>query len=135
MLNLADKGDTDQGAVAAALASIFSIEVGFVGSLMSNLARLKLDSLVDEANASHLAPWLGALREARISNTPLSPFLHKQLLLHNALHVDGSAAEAAGFVYAQPNFTTDLLKEAVVVAVKQGIFPPQASLGVAGPAR
>ena len=59
-----------------------------------------MDSVVDGANSNHLAPWLGMLKEHGIRNTPLSPFLHKQLLQHNHLFVDGGAIEAAGFKYA-----------------------------------
>lgn len=61
---------------------------------------MKLDSVVDDANETHLAPWLGMLKDAGIRNTPLSPFLHKQVVAHNHLHVDGGAIEAAGFKYA-----------------------------------
>ena len=68
--------------------------------LSSSARQLKLDSVVDDANETHMSPWLAMLKESGIRNTPLSPFLHKQLLAHNHLHVDGSAIEAAGFKYA-----------------------------------
>jgi hypothetical protein len=46
--------------------------------------QLKMDTLVNEANEQHLAPWLGLLKKHGIKNTPLSPFLHKQLLMVRA---------------------------------------------------
>ena len=43
--------------------------------------QMKMDTVVNEANEQHLAPWLGMLKQHGIKNTPLSPFLHKQLLM------------------------------------------------------
>lgn len=123
IFNLSDKGDTDQGKVSSMLGSIFGIETGFYGSMMSNLAKMKMDTVVDEANQTHLAPWLALLKEHGIKTTPLSPFLHKQLLQNNALCIDGSAIEAAGFKYAVPELTEEGLKDPVVQAISQGIFP------------
>jgi len=124
VFNLADKGDTDQGKLAAALAAVFGIETGFVGTIKSNLAALKLDAVVDAANDNHLAPWLALLKTHGISATPLSPYLHRALLAHNHVCVDGSAVEAIGFKYAVPELTADALRESVAMAVAQGIFPP-----------
>jgi len=121
--NLADKGDTDQGRISALLGGIFGIEVGFYGAMMSNLARMKMDSVVDDANSTHLAPWLALLKEAGIKTTPLSPFLHKQLLQNNPLTVDGAAIEGVGFKYAVPELTAEGLRDEVVQAISQGIFP------------
>lgn len=122
--NLADKGETDQGTVSRYLGSIFGIEVGFYGSMMSNLAKLKMDTVVEQANDTHLAPWLGMLKEAGIKNTPLSPFLHKQLLQHNHLNIDGSGIEGAlGFKYLIPALTEDAYREQIMLAVTQGVFP------------
>ena len=123
VFNLADGGGTDQAALVGVLGRLFGIETGFYGSVMSNLARLKMDTVVNEANEQHLAPWLGLLRAHGIKNTPLSPFLHKQLLQHHHLHVDGSGLEAAGFKYAVPALTDDGLREVVQQGIAQGIFP------------
>ena len=41
VFNLADKGDSDAGRVSAALGRIFSIETGFLGSMMSNIAKVR----------------------------------------------------------------------------------------------
>jgi hypothetical protein len=96
--------------------------------MKSNLVKLKMDRAVDEVNEQHLAPWLGMLREHNIKNTPLSPFLHKQLLLHNHLYVDGGAIEEAlGFKYLVPEMSADGLKEEVTQAIQQGIFPVRTS--------
>ena len=124
VFNLADKGDTDQGKIAAAIASVFEIETGFVGTIKSNLAAMRLDAVVDAANENHLGPWLALLRAHGVSNTPLSPFLHKSLLAHNHLCINGAAIEAIGFKYAVPALTVELLRDPVLQAIAQKIFPP-----------
>jgi nucleoside-diphosphate-sugar epimerase len=124
LYNLTDKSNTTQGMVSTMLGSIFSIETGFAGSMMSNLASIKLDSVVDGANEQHLAPWLALLRENKITNTPLSPFLHKQLLGNNYLFVDGTKIEnELGFKYAVPNITKELIQQVIEQHIAQGIFP------------
>lgn len=123
VFNLADKGDTDAGKVSAALGSIFGIETGFHGSVKSNLAAMKMDTVVDAANEEHLAPWLALLKEHRINNTPLSPYLHRQLLAHNHLFIDGSGIEAIGFKYAVPAVTVEGIKDVLAQHIAQRIFP------------
>lgn len=78
---------------------------------------------MDQANETHLAPWLAMLKQHKISVTPLSPYLHKQLLQHNHLNIDGSAIEAAGFKYAVPECTMEGVRDSIVAHMVQGIFP------------
>merc|ERR1719487_1718712 len=91
--NLADKNDTDQGKINAILSQIFGIRTGFHGFFVSNMSRLMLSEVVATANEKHLAPWDTLCRQHHIDNTPLSPFMHKELLERNHLYVDGSAIE------------------------------------------
>ena len=85
---------------------------------------MRLDAIVDAANEDHLAPWLGLLKQHTIANTPLSPYLHKSLLAHNHLCIDGCAIESIGFKYAVPELTVEGLKETVLLAIAAKIFPP-----------
>lgn len=122
--NLSDKGNTDQARLAAALAAVFRIDVGFVGSMKSTLASAAMDAVLDAVNEKHLAPWTALLKKHGVRNTPLSPFLHRQLLAHNHLCVDGGAVEALGFKYLVPELTADAIRDAVALHIAQGIFPP-----------
>lgn len=63
----------------------------FEGSIISQFARLHLDSVVDDLNDDTLDPWADLVAEAGVSNTsPLSPFMEKELLKDNDLSIDGS---------------------------------------------
>lgn len=49
-----------------------------------------MDSVTEEINEMHLQPWSELCKKGNVVNTPLTPFLDKELLKDNALSVDGS---------------------------------------------
>jgi len=122
--NLCDKGETDQGSFNEILVKIFGIETGFMGSIVSNLAKMKFEEVTAEVNDKHLKPWSDLTKAAGIVNTPLTPYLDQELLYNNSLSVDGSAIEATGFVYDYPKVDEALVREQIDYFVKQKLFPP-----------
>jgi len=122
--NLSDKGDTTQGDISDILGNIFKIKTGFAGSILSNLAKLNMDSVVEDANDKHLKPWSDLIKAHSIVNTPLTPYLDKEILYNNPLAIDGSAIEATGFVYEYPKVTEELLREQINYYIAQKLFPP-----------
>ncbi|RHY26404.1 hypothetical protein DYB32_007639 [Aphanomyces invadans] len=92
-----------------------------------------------------LDPWtLQAkykLQAHGVTNTPLSPFIDRELLCHNQLYVDGSKIEGTGFTYDYPHvrhgavretaspdasrqLRVDHVRAIVQDAINQRIFPP-----------
>lgn len=122
--NLADKTDTNQEKINAILEEVFKIRTGFIGKLVSNLARVKLSDVVDEANDKHMKPWSDLCAEHGINNTPLSPYIDKELLQHNHLCVDGAKIESTGFEYVHPTLEAKEIRSVVEELIKQKIFPP-----------
>lgn len=122
--NLCDKADTTQGSLNDLLTQLFGIKTGFFGSMLSNVARLNMSAAVQESNEKHMQPWSDMCRSADISNTPLSPYLDKELLYNNSLAVDGSKVESLGFEYRWPHPTIEELRRIVEEAIAQKIFPP-----------
>jgi len=121
--NLADETNTDQGLISQYLGEIFDIETGFLGGLVSNLAKLKLSAVAEEANDKHVPGWTKICQAHNVQNTPLSPYIDKELLKNNSLCVDGTRITQDGFRYTKPRFTKDLLQTVVDKFVEQGIFP------------
>ncbi|RHZ50555.1 hypothetical protein Glove_495g26 [Diversispora epigaea] len=121
--NLADKGNTDQERINKRIGSVFDIPTGFFGTITSNFAQLNLDNAVEDINEKHMRPWTVLLRKNRIKNTPLSPYLDKELLYNNALCVDGSKIEETGFEYEVPQVTDEKLKEMVDDFIALGLWP------------
>ncbi|KAF7722582.1 hypothetical protein EC973_002935 [Apophysomyces ossiformis] len=114
VFNLADKEDTDQETINKQLQSIFGITTGYHGSVVSSFAKLNLDSVIEDVNEKHLAPWAELVRKSDIQVTPLSPYLDEELLYNNALSVDGSKIEReTGFVYTVPKLTQEKLEEII----------------------
>ena len=121
--NVADSGDTDQGMICEMLANMFGIKVGYHGVLINNAARLKMNYACEAANEKHLEPW-NNLTKAHATNTPLSPFLDREVLGDKHLCIDGSRIKDTGFAYSHPVLTEDALRAETEYAIAQGIFPP-----------
>lgn len=122
--NLADKNDTDQGAINKHLESLFGIKTKFAGKMLSAAAqKLGMEHVTSAVNDKHVAPWSRMTKEKNIEITPLSPYLDKELLGNTHLTVDGSAIEATGFQYEVPQMTTEKLREWVEYFEKLKLFP------------
>ncbi len=70
-----------------------------------------MSGATEESNDKHMAPWSEACQRDGIVNTPLSPYVDKELLYNKHLCVDGSKIEATGFSYQEPRITIELLRE------------------------
>ncbi|TPX43462.1 hypothetical protein SeLEV6574_g05054 [Synchytrium endobioticum] len=122
--NLADRGDTDQGAINTYIEAIFGIATGFQGTMISQFAKLNLESVTEDVNDKHLQPWSDLCKQGGVQNTPLTPYLDKELLKDNALSIDGSRIEKEmDFHYTVPQVTEAGLREVVDDFVNTGIWP------------
>ncbi|KAI8920007.1 hypothetical protein DFJ77DRAFT_450768 [Powellomyces hirtus] len=122
--NLADHNDTDQGKVNNLIEIIFGIKTGFQGTMISQFAKLNLEAVTEDVNDKHLQPWSELCKSAGVANTPLTPYLDKELLKDNALSVDGTKIEKTlGFGYLVPTMTEAGLREVVAGFVESGTWP------------
>ncbi|KEG09891.1 NAD-dependent epimerase/dehydratase family protein [Trypanosoma grayi] len=121
--NIVDDGDTTQGILNSVLESMFKVKTGFYGAITSNLASIKLEELVEEANDGHMGPWSEMLKECGIAVTPLTPYLEPELLYNNPLTVDGGKLRALGFQCSCPQVTKELLEDSLNYWVALGLFP------------
>jgi len=122
--NLSDKCDLDQGKFNKVLEKVFKIETGFLGSMMSNLAKVNFKGVTEEVNDKHLKPWSELCKASNIVNTPLTPYLDQEVLYNNSLSVDGSAIEELGFKYDHPEINEALVREQIDYFIAQKLFPP-----------
>lgn len=101
VFNIVDRGSTSQGTLAAIISQVFGIKTGFQGSLISQFAKMHLESVVDDLNEEILQPWADMLSQRGITRPgPLSPFLEKELLKDTDLSLDGGSFEqVCGFRY------------------------------------
>ncbi|KAI1106677.1 NAD(P)-binding protein [Jackrogersella minutella] len=125
IFNVVDNGVTNQGVVADIIGEVFGIGTGFQGQLLSNLARLNMDSVVDDVNDDVLGPWADLLSDAGITRPgPLTPFMEKELLKDTDLSMDGSRLETVvGFKYDKPTITKELVEEVIESYKKMNWWP------------
>lgn len=123
--NLSDPGDTDQGMLNDLLGALFGIETGFQGSIISNLAKINMADTAETVNDKHVPTWNELCKAAGILNTPLSPYIDKELLYNNSLGVDGSKIvnDKIGFNYEFPKLTAALLREQIQEYIDNKVFP------------
>ncbi|KAK5097039.1 hypothetical protein LTS08_007059 [Lithohypha guttulata] len=109
VFNIVDHGETTLGDVSKIIGEVFGIKTGFQGTIISQFAKLNLDSVVDDLNEDFLQPWADMIERAEITRPgPLSPFLEKELLKDSDLSMDGSLFEkTTGFKYLHEKFTAD----------------------------
>ncbi|KPI40776.1 uncharacterized protein AB675_10644 [Cyphellophora attinorum] len=108
IFNIVDHGQTSQGTSADVVSKVFGIKTGFQGSVISQLAKLNLEHVVDDLNEDILQPWADLLVEKEITKPgPLTPFLEKELLKDTDLSMDGRLFEkVVGFEYTKPQGLT-----------------------------
>ena len=64
----------------------------FEGGMLSRMAMLRLDSIVDDLNEDTMDPWAEMQAESGVKETtPLNPFMEKELLKDQDLSLDGNA--------------------------------------------
>lgn len=71
--------------------------------------QVDLSNAVEEINDKHLGPWADACRRDGIDNTPLSPYMHEELLYNKHLNLDSSKLKSTGFTVSVPKITLEHL--------------------------
>lgn len=121
--NIVDSNNTTQGKVSELVSEIFDIKYDFMGTVVSNMARVNMTSIVEDINDRHMRPWADACQRDGIANTPLNPFLDQELLYNKNLAMDSSKLIATGFSYSIPQVKVDCLREVLDDYIKSGLFP------------
>ncbi|KAF8245908.1 NAD(P)-binding protein [Wilcoxina mikolae CBS 423.85] len=126
IFNIVDHGDTNQGSMQAHISKIFNIKTGFHGTIVSQFAKLNLNSAVDEENDELLHPWGQLLTEAKITRPgPINPYLEHELVRDSDLSLDGSRfEEVTSFTYEVPEVTEECLREMIESYERLNWWPP-----------
>ena len=110
--NIVDDGDSTQGSISAIISEIFNINHDYWGTALSTLAKMDLNSVVEEINDKHMSPWAEVCGKDRIENTPLSPYIDKELLHNQHLFLQpGKLSSETKFQLMYPKVNKEALKE------------------------
>ena len=125
--NIVDNGDTSQQTLAELMANIFNIETGFQGTLISQFAKLNLDSVVDDVNEEILQPWADLIKEKGLDQgqgSPLSPFMEKELIKDCNLCLNNEKAQnVLGWKLGKPKLTDGELRRTIESYEKMKWWP------------
>jgi nucleoside-diphosphate-sugar epimerase len=121
--NVSDETDLDQGKLNEFLGTLFNIKTGFQGMIINNAAKVYIGGAAQMSNDKHVPTWTKLCQENKVLNTPISPYIDKELLSNNNLFIDGSKiTKDSSFTYKE-KCTLDTVKEQLQAAIKQAIFP------------
>lgn len=67
--------------------------------------------VAEDANDKHMGPWAEACQQHGVENTPLTPFIHQELLDKKHLHLDNEKLKATGFSHIHPFLTKQSLQQ------------------------
>lgn len=121
--NVSDPTPVTQGDILGVLGSIFNVKNSYFGTALSTMA--PLTQVADYANDKHVPEWTKMCQTAGIANTPLTPYINKELLYKKHLSVDGSkiVSDSKSFEYTV-TFCKEAVLEQIDAFVAQNIFPP-----------
>lgn len=123
--NVVDRNDTSQEHVANALSEVFGLKVNFTGTLVSQLAKMNLDDVVDDMNEVSLQTWAELVEKAKIERPgPIGPFLERDVLKNQDMSIDGSLFEKmTGWKPKYEHFGADSIREMVESYKRMGWWP------------
>jgi hypothetical protein len=125
LFNVVDHGDTRQENVAEALTAVFNIKVSFLGSIVSQFAKLNIDQVLDEMNELCLQTWADLIEEKNITRPgPIIPFLEKDVTRDFDMSIDGTLFETTtGFKPERERFDADAVRAMVCSYERMGWWP------------
>lgn len=123
--NVVDHNNTQQEHVANALAEVFNLKVTFTGTLVSQLAKMNLDDVVDDMNEVSLQTWAELVAKSNIERPgPIGPFLERDVLKDQDMCIDGSLFESTtGWRPKYGQFNADSIREMVESYKRMGWWP------------
>uniref|UniRef100_A0A2M4BQW7 Putative c-3 sterol dehydrogenase/3-beta-hydroxysteroid dehydrogenase n=1 Tax=Anopheles marajoara TaxID=58244 RepID=A0A2M4BQW7_9DIPT len=123
IVNVCDDSDATQATISELLADIFGIEIDYWGITMSNMTKLDMAGAIEEINDRHLGPWAEVCTRDGVLNTPLTPYMDQELLLHKHVHLSNEKLKSYGYQLRRPRITRESLEEIVKDFIGMNHFP------------
>ncbi|KAI9931587.1 hypothetical protein ASPWEDRAFT_106293 [Aspergillus wentii DTO 134E9] len=123
--NVVDHGDTRQEHVAEALDAVFGLKCEFLGSLVSQFAKMNMDDVVDDMNEVSLQTWAELVEKKQIQRPgPIGPFLERDVLKDQDMSLDGTLFETTtGWKPSREGFNADSVRAMVESYKRMGWWP------------
>ncbi|XP_058171400.1 uncharacterized protein LOC131286463 isoform X1 [Anopheles ziemanni] len=122
-INVCDDSDATQALISELLVDMFGIKIDYWGVTMSNMTKLDMAGAIEEINDRHLGPWAELCQRDGVLNTPLTPYMDQELLLHKHLHLSNEKLKSYGYQLRRPHLTRESLEEIVRDFIAMNHFP------------
>lgn len=122
-INVCDDSGATQETISDLLADIFGIKTDYWGVVMSNMTKVDMVGAIEEINDKHLGPWAELCQKDGVLNTPLTPYMDQELLLHKHLNLDNSKLKGFGYQLRRPRITREYLEEIINDFIATNYFP------------
>lgn len=123
IVNICDDSGATQETITDLLAEIFSIKTDYWGVVMSSMTKTDMAGAIEEVNDKHLGPWAELCQLDGVLNTPLTPYMDQELLLHKHLNLDNGKLKGYGYQLRRPKITRESLEEIARDFVESNYFP------------
>ncbi|KIM22374.1 hypothetical protein M408DRAFT_290788 [Serendipita vermifera MAFF 305830] len=127
LFNLVDDNDWNQENTAAVISKVFGIKFGFHGIFASQLAKLRLETVVEDINGVHMEEWtkiIATYANPPVPFTPLSPYALQYQLEKHGCALDGEKLKKVlGYKFLHPYFTEETVRETIESYRVDGIWP------------
>uniref|UniRef100_A0A182IRA6 NAD-dependent epimerase/dehydratase domain-containing protein n=1 Tax=Anopheles atroparvus TaxID=41427 RepID=A0A182IRA6_ANOAO len=122
-INVCDDSNATQALISELLVDMFGIKIDYWGVTMSNMTKLDMAGAIEEINDRHLGPWAELCQRDGVLNSPLTPYMDQELLLHKHLHLSNAKLKSYGYQLRRPNITRESLEEIVRDFIAMNHFP------------
>uniref|UniRef100_A0A1Q3F9G2 Putative c-3 sterol dehydrogenase/3-beta-hydroxysteroid dehydrogenase n=1 Tax=Culex tarsalis TaxID=7177 RepID=A0A1Q3F9G2_CULTA len=123
IFNICDDSGATQETITDLLAEIFNIKTDYWGIVMSSMTKTDMAGAIEEVNDKHLGPWAELCQLDGVLNTPLTPYMDQELLLHKHLNLDNGKLKSYGYQLRRPKITRESLEEIARDFVESHYFP------------
>ncbi|KAL1132270.1 hypothetical protein AAG570_010227 [Ranatra chinensis] len=120
--NVADDGHTTQGLLSEIISELFNINHDYYGNTLSSICKTDMIGVVEEVNDKHSGPWAELCARDGVENTPLSPYIHQELLYNKHLNLDTSKLRNTNFTLTRPQLNKERLQEVSAFPKEKMIF-------------
>ena len=123
--NVVDHNDTRQEHIAKSLSTIFDLKADFLGSVVSQIAKLNLDNVIDDMNEEVLQGWAELLENSHIERPgPIDPYIERDLIRDQDMSLDGSLFETTtGWKPSRERLDVESFREMIDCYKRMGWWP------------
>ncbi|XP_055529427.1 uncharacterized protein LOC129721178 isoform X2 [Wyeomyia smithii] len=122
-INICDDSEATQEIISDLLADIFGIKADYWGIVMSSMTKVDMVGAIEEINDKHLGPWAELCQKDGVFNTPLTPYMNQELLLHKHLNLDNAKMKSYGYQLKHPTIRREYLEEIIKDFIAMNHFP------------